>query len=209
MTEAILDRLSGAVVPVLRTSTLDSARTLVDWLAEGGITVFEITTTVPGHLDLLGELAADPRLICGMGTVLDAATADAAIAAGARFLVSPCTVPTVIDRGVAQGVPVLPGAATPTEVFTAHTLGAAAVKVFPASQLGGPGFLKAVRSVLPAVPLVPTGGIEMDEIDAYLAAGAFAVGMGSQLAAEADVKAGRRDLVLDRARRIASRGTVE
>lgn len=203
MIDDVLKRLAGQVVPVIRTGSLQTARTLIDWLAEGGIRVFEITTTVPDHMTLLRDLAGDPALLCGMGTVLDRGTAEAALAHGARFLVSPCTVAEVIEVGRATGFPVLPGAATPTEVFEAHRLGAAAVKIFPARQLGGPGFLKAVRSVLPTVPLVPTGGIEMDDIQDYFDAGALAVGMGGQLAAEADATAGRRDRVLERARRIA------
>jgi len=206
MTHPVLDRLRGRVVPVIRTGSASSARALVDALAAGGLTIFEITTSVPDHAALLAELARNDRLLVGMGTVLDAVAAHAAIDAGARFVVSPCVVPEVVEAAAARGVPAIPGAATPTEVLAAWRAGAAAVKCFPARQLGGPAFLKAVRSVLPDVPLIPTGGIELDDIDAYLAAGAHAVGMGGQLAAEADAGSpDRLAAATERARAIAAR----
>lgn len=177
------------------------------WLIHGGLTILEITTTVPGYAGLVTKLAADPRLLVGTGTVLDAATAEAAVEAGSRFLVSPCLVPDVIAVGKAAEVPVIPGAATPTEVLTAHRAGAAAVKLFPAEQLGGPGFLKAVRSVLPEVPLMPTGGIALEQVLEYISAGAFAVGLGSQLASQREIAAGARDEIIARAIRLAGRDT--
>lgn len=207
MTEDLLDALRGRAVPVIRTATTDQARTLIDWLSEGGLRVFEVTTTVPGWDGLVAELAGRDGVLVGTGTVLDAATARAAIAAGSRFLVSPCVVGEAIAAGRDAGVPVIPGAATPTEVLDAHRAGAAAVKLFPIRQLGGPGFLKAVKSVLPDIALMPTGGIELDEIAAYFEAGAAAVGLGGQLASGAEIAAGARATVVARAQRLAEATT--
>ncbi|WP_119167901.1 bifunctional 4-hydroxy-2-oxoglutarate aldolase/2-dehydro-3-deoxy-phosphogluconate aldolase [Algihabitans albus] len=205
--DAGLERLRGKAIPVVRSESTEQARKLSGWLIQGGLTILEITTTVPGHADLVAELAADSRLLVGTGTVLDAATAQTAVEAGCRFLVSPCLVPEVIAVGQAAGVPVVPGAATPTEVLTAHRAGAAAVKLFPAEQLGGPSFLKAVRSVLPEVLLIPTGGIALERVSDYFAAGAFAVGLGSQLADAREIAADARDQILARAVRLAEGDT--
>ncbi|MDQ0314526.1 bifunctional 4-hydroxy-2-oxoglutarate aldolase/2-dehydro-3-deoxy-phosphogluconate aldolase [Amorphus orientalis] len=200
----MIEKLHGKAIPVVRTDREDTARRLVDWLGEAGMTIFEITTSVPNHTAIVRDLAREMDLLVGMGTVLDAETAEAAVAAGAAFLVSPCVVPEVIAVGRAAGVPVIPGAATPTEALTAHRAGAAAVKLFPSRQLGGPGFLKAVASVLPTVSLVPTGGIEIDDAGDYFAAGAFAIGLGSQLAKESEIESGDKAAVIERARRLAA-----
>lgn len=203
MTDPTLERLRGQAIPVIRTGRTEEARRLVGWLRDGGLRVFEITTSVPGWDGLIRELGQDPDLLVGAGTVLDAAAAEAAIAAGSRFLVSPCVVPEVVAAGRSAGLPTVPGAATPTEVLTAHRAGAAAVKLFPIAQLGGPGFLRAVRSVLPEVPLIPTGGIEPEEVRDYLANGALAVGLGSQLAGPTDLERGAREAVVARATRLS------
>ncbi len=205
--DAVLARLRGKAIPVVRCESTEQADALSAWLIHGGLTILEITTTVPGYAGLVTKLAADPRLLVGTGTVLDAASAEAAVEAGSRFLVSPCLVPDVIAVGKAAKVPVIPGAATPTEVLTAHRAGAAAVKLFPAEQLGGPGFLKAVRSVLPEIPLMPTGGIALEQVPEYISAGAFAVGLGSQLASQRGIAAGARDEIIARAIRLAGRDT--
>ncbi|WP_018699734.1 bifunctional 4-hydroxy-2-oxoglutarate aldolase/2-dehydro-3-deoxy-phosphogluconate aldolase [Amorphus coralli] len=199
------ERLKHTAIPVVRTGIERSARVLVDWLREGGMSVFEITTSVPGHDAIVRDLAGDPDALVGMGTVLDADGARRAIDAGADFLVSPCVVPEVIETAVAAGCPVIAGAATPTEVLAAHRTGATAVKIFPIRQLGGHAYLKAVRSVLPFVGLVPTGGIEIDEVDAYFQAGALAVGLGSQLARDAEIEAGDKAPIVERASRLAAR----
>ena len=205
--DAVLERLRGKAIPVVRCESTEQAGELSEWLIQGGLTILEITTTVPGYADLVAKLTTDARLLVGTGTVLDAATAQAAVQAGARFLVSPCLVPEVIAVGRAANLPVIPGAATPTEILTAHRAGAAAVKLFPAEQLGGPGFLKAVRSVLPEVLLLPTGGIALEQVSDYFSAGAFAVGLGSQLASQREITAGARDEIVARAIRLAKRDT--
>lgn len=199
-----LDNLKGRAIPVIRFDDAADARTAVDWLRQGGLKIFEITATVPGYAELIAELASRPELIIGAGTILDGEAARAAIDAGARFLVSPCFVAEVVEAALRAGLPVFPGAATPTEVHQAHRAGAAAVKIFPARQLGGPGYIAALRSVFPNIPLMPTGGIGIEDAPDYFRAGAIAVGMGGQLVTEADIKAGRRDEVVARAARLAT-----
>jgi 2-dehydro-3-deoxyphosphogluconate aldolase/(4S)-4-hydroxy-2-oxoglutarate aldolase len=199
-----LDYLTGRAIPVIRFDDADDARTAVDWLREGGLEIFEITATVPGYAGLIAELASRPDLLIGAGTILNGEAASAVIDAGARFLVSPCFVADVVEAGARAGLPVFPGAATPTEVHNAHRAGAAAVKIFPARQLGGPGYIAALRSVFPNIPLMPTGGISIDDAPDYFRAGAIAVGMGGQLVTVADIKARRRDEVVARAARLAT-----
>jgi 2-dehydro-3-deoxyphosphogluconate aldolase / (4S)-4-hydroxy-2-oxoglutarate aldolase len=134
--------------------------------------------------------------------VLTAAEAVAAIDAGARYLVTPALVPEVITTGLDRGVPVLAGALTPTEILAAYTAGASAVKVFPAA-LGGPAYLRLVRDPLPAIPLVPTGGVRLENVGDYLAAGAIAVGTGSQLTGDA-LRGGDLAALAERARRLVA-----
>jgi 2-dehydro-3-deoxyphosphogluconate aldolase/(4S)-4-hydroxy-2-oxoglutarate aldolase len=199
-----LDNLKGRAIPVIRFDDAADARTAVDWLRQGGLKIFEITATVPSFAELIAELASRPELIIGAGTILDSEAARAAIDAGARFLVSPCFVAEVVEAALRAGLPVFPGAATPTEVHHAHRAGATAVKIFPARQLGGPGYIAALCSVFPNIPLMPTGGIGIEDAPDYFRAGAIAVGMGGQLVTEADIKAGRRDEVVARAARLAT-----
>lgn len=211
----VLNQLRAQVIPVIRMQETEAALTAVEWLHEGGIRIFEITASVPGYLEVIAELSDRDDLLVGAGTLLEADEARKAVEAGARFLVSPCLVPEVIEAGAETATPVIPGTATPTEALQAHRLGAAAVKVFPARQLGGPGYLKALRSVLPDIAVIPTGGIDLDEVDSYFATGAYAVGMGGQLVTQDEVGAANaakvengetaRQRVVARARRLSAR----
>ena len=148
-------------------------------LVRSGIELVEVTLDTPGALDAV-ERGRRAGWSIGVGTVLAPEQVDRAVDAGALFVVTPGLVPEVVARAVGSGVDVVPGAFTPTEIVRAHAMGAAAVKVFPAS-LGGPGYLRSLRGPLAHVPLVPTGGIVIDEVAAYLAAGAVCVGLGSAL----------------------------
>lgn len=196
MTQQVLARLRAeVVVPVVRTHTIATAETAVRWLREAGFTVFEITWTVPDAAGLIRALAADPALLVGAGTVPDAQAAGAAIDAGARFLVTPWVDPAVIGVARARGAVALPGTMTPTEVRAALAAGADAVKVFPASSAGGPGHVRALRSVFPDVAFCPTGGVDAKTAPDYLAAGAAFVGVGGKLVDEARIKAGDRDAI--------------
>lgn len=197
----LLTRLRTArVVPVVRTHSLDHARTVVAWLREAGITVFEITMTIPDAPKLIAELAADPTLLVGAGTVPDVATAEACLAAGASFLVAPWVDPALSAPCRKRGAALLLGAVTPTEIRAALAAGADAVKIFPASSAGGPGHIKALASVFPGVTFCPTGGIGPADVAKYLAAGAAFVGMGGALVDEARVAAGDRAAIQEAAR---------
>ncbi|MEO1493377.1 MAG: bifunctional 4-hydroxy-2-oxoglutarate aldolase/2-dehydro-3-deoxy-phosphogluconate aldolase [Pseudomonadota bacterium] len=179
---------AARVAPVVRTSTEAAARRGVALLAEEGFDLFEITLTTPGAMAIIRDLGKDPALTVGVGTVLTADQGREALDAGAAFIVSPAFVPGLVAAG--GDVPVALGAATPTEALRAHEDGAAFVKIFPAAQLGGPGFVKALRSVYPMIEIMPTGGIEADDLGRYFAAGAVCVGMGGKLVADTALQSG-------------------
>ena len=199
-----LDRL--AAVPVVAILRAADARRFVQVgqvLYEAGVRAVEVTLTSAGALEAFGrlreELPGDALL--GVGTVRSVADAEAAVGAGAAYLVAPDFRPEVVAWAVARGVPAVPGALTPTEIAAAWAAGATAVKLFPVSAAGGPAYLKAVRAPLPEVPLVPTGGVGLGDIGAYLAAGAAAVGIGGPLLGDAGDPGGDLDALAGRARR--------
>ena len=190
------------VIPVVRTSSRETAATAVSLLRSEGFDTFEITLTTPEALSLITELSEDKELTVGAGTVLTEQQAEGVISAGAQFVVSPVLTPGLSSICGQAGVAWYPGAATPTEIQAAHLAGAAGVKIFPAAQLGGPGFLKAVRAVFPHIALMPTGGIGPDDIESYLGAGAFAVGLGGKLVDEHSIRSGHHDAIRSVARQI-------
>ncbi len=156
---------------------------VVEAVAAGGVHCIEVTMTTPGALECLREASARLKgadVLLGMGTVLDAETCRMAILAGAEFIVTPVLVPEVVQTARRYGRVVCCGAYTPTEIFTAFEHGSDFVKVFPAS-VGGPDYIKAVKAPLPHIPLVPTGGVELDNIAEFLNAGAAALGVGGNL----------------------------
>ena len=198
--ESVLERLRGqGILPVVRMSSSALAAAAVDALYEAGFRVFEITLTIPDAFGLIGEVSARQDLMVGAGTVLEATQAEACIGAGARFIVSPCCVADLVAPCRSAGLPCILGAMTPSEVHRAADLGAAAVKVFPAGALG-PGHLGALGTVLPHVPLVPTGGITLDNMADFFAAGAAFVGIGSDLFDTAALEAGHSGAAERRAR---------
>lgn len=195
----IADRLRAArVVPVIRTSTEAAARRAIEILSDEGFDLFELTMTTPGALNVLSAFAGRSDLWLGMGTVLTVEQGRAALDAGAGFIVSPAFIDGLSEA--CREVPVALGAATPTEALRAHEAGARFVKIFPAAQLGGPGFVSALQSVYPQMSLMPTGGIEVADIPAYLAAGAVCVGMGGKLVSDAALRKGNEDLLREAAR---------
>ncbi|MEO3473843.1 bifunctional 4-hydroxy-2-oxoglutarate aldolase/2-dehydro-3-deoxy-phosphogluconate aldolase [Roseomonas sp. CAU 1739] len=192
----LIPRLREArIIPVVRTSSAARAATAVAWLQEAGLRIFEITMTVPEAPALIRALAADPNILVGAGTVADARMAEACLDAGAKFIVAPWVDPTL--AGVAQEASacLMLGALTPTEVRAALAAGADVVKVFPASSVGGPAHVKALRSVFPDVVFCPTGGVDARNLPDYLAAGAAFVGIGGKLVDEALIAAGDRAAV--------------
>lgn len=201
MSHPLLPRLVEArVVPVVRTRTLEAARTAVAWLREAGFATFEITLTVPNATALIAELARDPALLVGAGTVRTAAEAYACCEAGARFIVCPWNEPEIVPAGRRFGALVMLGALTPDEVVEALEGFADVVKIFPAASMGGPAHLRALRSVFPDVPFCPTGGVEPANLRAYLDAGAAFVGIGGKLADETLIAAGDKAAVQQAAR---------
>jgi 2-dehydro-3-deoxyphosphogluconate aldolase/(4S)-4-hydroxy-2-oxoglutarate aldolase len=205
-----LERLAAVpLVAILRAAGAGRFLEVGRVLYEAGVRGIEVTLTSEGALEAFGrlreELPGDALL--GVGTVRSVADAELAVAAGAGYLVAPDLRPEVVGWAVERGLAVVPGALTPTEVAAAWAAGATAVKVFPVSAVGGPAYVKAVRAPLPEVPLVPTGGVGIDDIGDYLDAGAAAVGLGSPLLGDAGDPDGDLAALADRARRAVAAAT--
>lgn len=200
----VLERLRrGGLVPVLRAPTAEDATLMAEALQKAGLTALEITLTVPGAVEVIRKLVArfGADLLVGAGTVLDAKAAAACIDAGATFIISPSLELDVIAHCNQAGVAVLPGALTPTEIVKAWRAGADMVKVFPCSALGGASYIKAVKAPLPHIDLVPTGGVSLDTAASFIKAGASALGVGGDLVDLEAVRAGRADIIGERARK--------
>lgn len=168
------------ITAILRATDEGLAAAAMDAAIRGGMRIVELTLTTPGALHIIAELAAREGLVVGAGTVLTTVQARAAVAAGARFLVSPIMDPEIIALARTLGVPILPGVHTPTEMVAAHRAGAPLLKLFPAPA-GGPTWLRSVLAPLPFLRVVPTNGVDLDNAAAWLRAGAFAVGMTTSL----------------------------
>lgn len=192
------------LVPVVRAPSPELAASAVDAILAGGVTVFEITMTVPDAPRLIRALRDRfaGRALIGAGTVLSVEDARTCIEAGAEFVVSPGLDLETIRCAHERGIPIMPGALTPTEVITAWKAGADMVKIFPCSALGGAKYLRALRGPLPDVKLLPTGGVSAATASDYLAAGACALGVGSELVDVAAIAAGRAQVVTERAREL-------
>jgi 2-dehydro-3-deoxyphosphogluconate aldolase/(4S)-4-hydroxy-2-oxoglutarate aldolase len=193
----------GGLVPVLRAPTADDALMMAEALHAAGIAAVEITMTVPGAVEVIAQVVkrVGTDMLVGAGTVLDAKSAAACIAAGAQFIISPSTELEVIAHCNEAGVAVLPGALTPTEIVRAWRAGADMVKVFPCSALGGASYLKAVKAPLPHIELVPTGGVSLETAGAFIKAGAAALGVGGDLVDLEAVRAGKGHVIGERARK--------
>ncbi len=190
------------LIPVLRARNAGQALAVVEAMIAGGVTVVEVTMTVPGAIDVLRELKAKygSRLLLGSGTVTSAAEAQATINAGAEFVVSPSLHPEVIQTTKTNGKLSIPGALTPTEVITAWRAGADYVKIFPCSAMGGASYLKSLLAPFPFLKLIPTGGVTLESASSFLQAGARALGVGSDLVNLAAIDAGRPETITDAAR---------
>ncbi|MEN3317293.1 MAG: 2-dehydro-3-deoxyphosphogluconate aldolase / (4S)-4-hydroxy-2-oxoglutarate aldolase [Mycobacterium sp.] len=186
-------------VTVVRAPQPFDVGSLVTALATGGLRAVELTLTTPDILARLGGASIDDGAVIGVGTVLTAEDAEAAIDAGARFLVTPAVREAVAGVAAARNVPVIMGAYTPTEVMAAVDLGAAAVKIFPA-RTGGPDYVRDLRGPFPGVALIPSGGISAGNAASYLAAGATAVTAGTDVVAPDLVDAANWTVITDRAR---------
>lgn len=178
----VLEKLSDfRIVPVIRADSSDLAHTAVTVLKKVGFQTAEITMTVPGATDLIKDFSRDENFMVGAGTVVNLREAEECILAGATYIISPLIVEGLPEICREAGVFCIMSGLTPTEIHTAWSRGSGAVKVFPANSIGGPGHLKALKTVLPSIPLVPTGGVNLNNIQDFLHAGAAFVGVGGDL----------------------------
>jgi 2-dehydro-3-deoxyphosphogluconate aldolase / (4S)-4-hydroxy-2-oxoglutarate aldolase len=190
------------IVPVLRARSVREGHALVEALVAGGVTVMEVTMTVPGAVELLRALKKEhgDTLLLGSGTVTTAEQAAATIEAGAEFVVSPSFHPEVVSQTRAMGKVSIPGALTPTEVITAWRAGADYVKIFPCSAMGGAVYLKSLLAPFPELQLIPTGGVTLATAADFLKAGARALGVGTDLVNPRAIEEGTPEVVTNMAR---------
>ena len=190
------------VIPVVRATSADEAMRAIDAIREGGISVLEITMTVPGAVKLIKEVSSryGNDVLVGAGTVLDPEIAEACVSSGAQFVVSPALNLETIACCRRLDVVVMPGALTPTEVVQAWNAGADFVKVFPAGAVGGASYLKALKAPLPQIELVPTGGVSLTTAGDFIRAGAAAIGVGTDLVDIKALREGQAALITERAK---------
>src|SRR5580700_1279627 len=196
-TQQIIERVG--LIPVLRPKSVAQGRAVVDAMIAGGVTVVEVTMTVPNAVDLLKELnkAYGAELLLGSGTVTTADQAQATIDAGAEFVVSPSLHPEVIAVTKKNGKISCPGSLTPTEAITAWNAGADYVKIFPCSAMGGASYLKSLLAPFPHLQIIPTGGVTLQTAESFLKAGARALGVGGDLVNLAAIDAGKPETITE------------
>lgn len=200
---AALERIRATgVVPVLRAASPEAALLIAAALVSGGMDVLEITMTVPGAPDVIAAVVArwGGDVLVGAGTVTTVAQLDAALAAGARFVVTPAVVTRVIAASIERDVATIGGALTPTEVLETHRTGADIVKIFPTGAVGGPAYIRALKGPFPEIPLMATGGVTLESVPKYFDAGVDAVGAGGELISRLAITSGRYDVIIDTAR---------
>ena len=199
-TAQIIERVG--LIPVLRARNAAQAHAVVKAMLAGGVTVVEVTMTVPGAVDLLKELRNEygTKCLLGAGTVTTAVEAEATIDAGAEFIVSPSFHQEVITVTKAKNKLSIPGALTPTEAITASRAGADYVKIFPCSAVGGASYLKSLLAPFPHLKLIPPGGVTLATAESFLRAGARALGVGSDLVNLAAIDAGTPEIITETAR---------
>jgi 2-dehydro-3-deoxyphosphogluconate aldolase / (4S)-4-hydroxy-2-oxoglutarate aldolase len=199
-TQEILERVG--LIPVLRAKSVAQGRAVVDAMMAGGVTVVEVTMTVPNAVELIKELKKQfgDELLLGSGTVTTADQCQATIDAGAEFVVSPSFHPEVIATTKKNGKVSCPGALTPTEAITAWEAGADYVKIFPCSAVGGASYLKSLLAPFPHLKLIPTGGVTLQTAESFIKAGAKALGVGSDLVNLAAIDAGHPETITETAR---------
>ena len=191
------------IVAIIRANSSNELIEAAAAIQTGGVDVIEITMTTPDALQVIGDVAArlGDAVLIGVGSVLDAETARAAMLAGAEFVVSPVTKPDVIEICNRYGKVVVPGAFTPTEILSAWETGADYVKVFPSSGVGF-SYIKDIKAPLPQIPLIPTGGINADNAAEFIKAGAAALGVGSALVSSDLIESGDFAMLTERAKKL-------
>jgi 2-dehydro-3-deoxyphosphogluconate aldolase / (4S)-4-hydroxy-2-oxoglutarate aldolase len=203
--ESVIRRIGEiGIIPVVRAATVEEATLAVDAVCAGGIPIVEITMTVPNAVTLIRSVAQQlgSDVLIGAGTVTSAEQAELCIRAGAKFLVSPGLSLAVLSVAQSCATLAIPGALTPTELMTALDHGAQLIKIFPCGNVGGPKYLKSLRGPFPQVALIPTGGVNAANAGEFIAAGAFALGVGSDLVDVAALRAGHPEKITQSAREL-------
>ena len=191
-----------AIVPAIRVSSGEDAHFAAEAVTHAGISIVEITMTVPGAVELISHLVrSDPKVIVGAGTVLDTDTARLCVDAGASFLTAPSFDPLIVEFAAKENIVVLPGAMTPTEVVTAWKAGADFVKVFPCGPIGGEKYIKALHASLPQIPLIAAGGVNQQTAANFILSGATAIGIGTELIPTEAIERRQSDRIRELARR--------
>jgi 2-dehydro-3-deoxyphosphogluconate aldolase/(4S)-4-hydroxy-2-oxoglutarate aldolase len=190
------------IVPVVRAASAQQAMQAAAAVCAGGIPIVEITMTVPGAIDVIAQLAktVGNDVIVGAGTVLDAEAAERCIDVGAEFLVSPGFDLATVQFAKQQGILIMAGALTPTEVIAAWKAGSDFVKIFPCGTVGGAKYIKALKAPFPQVAMVPTGGVNLDTAADFIQAGAAALGIGGELVSAAACQSGNLNVITEAAR---------
>lgn len=198
--------LEVRIVPVVRASSGEQARMAVDAVYKGGIPVVELTMTVPGGVDVIRDLAREhgSEILIGAGTVLDAKTAERCLSAGAQFVVSPGFDSETVALVKRRGKLMMAGGLTPTEVIAAWKAGSDFVKVYPCGPLGGPKYIKALKGPLPQIPMVPTGGVNLENAADFMRAGSAALGVGGELIPSEALRLGKMDVITNLARQFVA-----
>jgi 2-dehydro-3-deoxyphosphogluconate aldolase/(4S)-4-hydroxy-2-oxoglutarate aldolase len=194
------------IVPVVRAATVDEATRAVEAICAGGIPVVEITMTVPNAVSVIREVAKQHggKVLIGAGTVITADQAESCVRAGAEFLVSPGLSVPVLSVARASGKLAIPGALTPTELMNAHDHGARLVKIFPCGNVGGAKYLKSLKAPFPKAELIPTGGVNAANAADFIAAGAFALGVGADLVDATALREGNLEKITAAARELVT-----
>lgn len=190
---------------MIRARSTELAQAAARAVAAGGVSVVEITMTVPGAIELIASLTkSENGVLIGAGTVLDAETAQRCLDAGAQFLVSPGFDAETVALAAREGIVMMAGALTPTEVIDAWKAGVDFVKIFPCGNVGGPSYIKALKAALPQIPMVPTGGVNLTTAAAFLEAGSSALGIGGDMISAAALQSGDFDTITALARQYAA-----
>jgi len=192
------------IVPVVRSATVEDATRAVEAISAGGIPIVEITMTVPNAVSVIRDVARQygRDVLIGAGTVTTPQQAEACLAAGAEFIVSPGLSLPVLAAVQASGKLAIPGALTPTEVMMARAHGAKLIKIFPCGSVGGAKYLKALKGPFPDAVLIPTGGVNATNAAEFIAAGAYALGVGSELVNTKALREGNFTVITDAAREL-------
>ncbi len=191
------------LIPIIRVESAEIAFKVADAFLAGNVNIIEVTMSVPGAVEVVKKLVEQfgDKVLIGTGTVLDGKMVEKVIRAGSQFIVSPNYSRELIKTAIKHNKPIIPGALTPTEILDAYTIGADAVKVFPCGSVGGAAYLKAIRGPLPQIPLVPTGGVNLETAGPMLDAGAFALGVGGAITDKKAIKEGRFEVITDNVRK--------